>query len=308
MRRLIALPNNISRVVRADSYGTSAWNRTARITTELANGNEKRFFVKCHEGERGKVMVQGEYEAEVEIHEVMPGFIPAPLAWGQCRATSPPKFFILKEFCDMSSHLPEPVQFCDKLARLHAGYFAQTVDWDSSWASFFSKMLAGLVDHDLTVNGRWKEYEDAVTKTRTVVIPRLLGALETEGRTIVPKLIHGNLWEENCGTSLETGEVQIFDACSFYAHSEMELGMWRSERVRFRSKTYMRQYLRNVGISEPADEFDDRNRLYAVNFNINRSTRKASYVREKALDDMLFLINKYGSKGPASEASTTGSM
>lgn len=236
-------------------------------------------------------MVQGEYEAEVKIHEVMPGFIPAPLAWGQCRASSPPKFFILKEFCDMSSHLPEPVQFCEKLARLHAvsrsptgkfgfhvptmqGYIAHRVDWDSSWASFFSKMLADLVDHDLAINGRWTEYEDAVTKTRTIVIPRLLGALETEGRTLVPKLIHGNLWEENCGTSLETGEVQIFDACSFYAHSEMELGMWRSERVRFRSKTYMRQYLRNVGISEPADEFDDRNRLYAVNHNINRSTRQ----------------------------------
>ena len=42
----LALPKEVSRVVKADSYGTSAWNRTARITTELGDRTERNFFVK----------------------------------------------------------------------------------------------------------------------------------------------------------------------------------------------------------------------------------------------------------------------
>ena len=246
-------------------------------------------------------MVLGEYEAELAIYETMPELVPEPYVWGQCKAASPPVFFIIKDFCDMSFHLPEPTQFCAKIAKLHEisrsptgkfgfhvptvqGYVEQTVGWDSSWASFFSKLIAGLVQHDLEANGSWKEYEDAFEKTQKHVIPRLLGALESEGRTLIPKLIHGNLKEENCGTSLETGDIQIYDACSYYAHSEMDVAMWRSERVRFRSKTYTRQYLRNVGISEPADEFDDRIRLYSIKHTINHSVHnKGSYFREKCV-------------------------
>lgn len=41
-----ALPKEISRVVRADSYGNSSWDKTARITTELADGTERVFFAK----------------------------------------------------------------------------------------------------------------------------------------------------------------------------------------------------------------------------------------------------------------------
>lgn len=244
-------------------------------------------------------MVEGEYEAERAIYNTVPGLIPKPYAHGQCRETLQPVYFILKEFVDMSMHLPEPIQFCDKLATLHIeskspngkfgfhvptvqGYVVQTVDWDSSWTSFFSKLLADIVLLDIEANGPSEELEQAFDKTQKYVIPRLLGALESEGRTVVPKLIHGHLWEENIGTSLETGEIQIYDASSFYAHSEMELGLWRSERVRLRSKTYMRQYLRDVGISEPANEFDDRNRLYAIKHHFIQSIHQAgSYVRKK---------------------------
>ena len=244
-------------------------------------------------------MMIGEYEAELEIHRSMPDFIPKPYIWGKCKIVSPPTYFILKEFCDMSTHLPEPTQFCAKLAKLHAstysptgkfgyhvptfqGYLPQVVDWDDSWASFFSKLIAGLVRTDIDANGPWRDYEFAVEQTQKHVIPRLLGALESDGRSLKPVLIHGNLWEGNCGTSLETGDIKIFDAGSYYGHSEAELGIWRSENVRFRSKTYMRQYLRNHGLSEPADEFDDRNRLYCLPHNITHSIHQpGSYVREK---------------------------
>ncbi|MCJ1375990.1 hypothetical protein MMC20_007228 [Loxospora ochrophaea] len=211
----------------------------------------------------------------------------------------------------MSKHLPEPTQFCAKLADLHAksvsptgkfgfqvpavqGIVAQKVDWNSSWASLFGTMLADLVQQDIAKNGPWPELEQAFEETRAIVIPRLLGVLETGGRTLKPCLIHGNMWEGNCGTELETGAVRIYDAGSFYAHNEMELGLWRSERIRLRSKAYMRQYLRNFGVSEPVDEFEDRIRCYSIKYNLAHSCHHAgSYVREKAFEDMCFLVAKY---------------
>ena len=41
-----ALPKEVSKIVRVDSHGTSAWNKTARIKTELSDGSGRSFFVK----------------------------------------------------------------------------------------------------------------------------------------------------------------------------------------------------------------------------------------------------------------------
>ena len=46
LMRSPALPKDISRVIRADNYGNSSWDKTARITTVLADGTERAFFVK----------------------------------------------------------------------------------------------------------------------------------------------------------------------------------------------------------------------------------------------------------------------
>lgn len=40
--------------------------------------------------------------------------------------------------------------------------------------------------------------------------------------------------------------------------------MWRVEHHRMKAKAYKREYLRKVDISEPVEEFDDRNRLYST--------------------------------------------
>ncbi|KAH6668173.1 hypothetical protein B0J14DRAFT_599996 [Halenospora varia] len=65
------------------------------------------------------------------------------------------------------------------------------------------------------------------------VIPARLGPFESDGRSVKPSRIHGDLWHGNIGTDYETGDVYIFDAGAYYAHNEMELGMWRCERHRF---------------------------------------------------------------------------
>jgi hypothetical protein len=52
----------------------------------------------------------------------------------------------------------------------------------------------------------------------------------------------------------------------------MELGAWRCEFSNvFRSKIYTRQYLQAFPPAEPADQFDDRNRLYSLKGAINYS-------------------------------------
>ncbi len=102
--------------------------------------------------------------------------------------------------------------------------------------------------YDVKANLPWREYENAVEQTQEHVIPRLLGALESNGRSVKPALIHGNLWEGQCGTSLETGDIKIFDAGAYYGHSEAEIGIWQSENVRFGAKTYMRRWLVSLRI------------------------------------------------------------
>lgn len=74
------------------------------------------------------------------------------------------------------------------------------------------------------------------------------------------------------GIRMDTGESILFDVGSYYAHNEMELGHWRCEFSSvFRSEAYIRAYLRNFPAAEPADEFDDRNRLYSLKGAINYS-------------------------------------
>ena len=53
------------------------------------------------------------------------------------------------------------------------------------------------------------------------VIPRLLRPLESNGRKILPSLVHGDLWYGNAGIIDEgTEEGIVYDPASFWAHNE----------------------------------------------------------------------------------------
>jgi fructosamine-3-kinase len=184
---------------------------------------------------------------------------------------------------------PEPETFVSKVAKLHSegksptgkfgfpvstvcGIFERTVTWESSWAKSFASQLNDVIKYDTETNGPWPELGVVCKQIIEVVIPRLLGALQSDGRTIEPALIHGDLWEQNIGIDMETGETVVFDAGSTYAHNEMEFGTWRcSWAYYFNSAAYMRQYQRYIKPSEPVDEWDDRNRLYSLHPYFNDS-------------------------------------
>lgn len=55
------------------------------------------------------------------------------------------------------------------------------------------------------------------------VIPRLLRPLETDGRSIVPSIVHGDFWHGNCATDVETNDPLLFDASAFWGHNECKL-------------------------------------------------------------------------------------
>ncbi len=235
------------------------------------------------------------------LHQIVPRSVPRPRGHGKFKIESPLTYFFVCDFVDISDELPDPLQLGRRLSELHKnsisptgkfgfhvptydGRLPQVVDWDSSWASFFGKMLLGVLQLDLVVNGPWRELEEVVGRTVKEVIPILLGNLEAEGRSVKPCLIHGDLWEGNIGTELGTGSILIFDACSYYAHNEMEIGMWRTEHHRMKAKAYQREYLRHMKPSEPVDQWDDRNRLYSCKTRLMYSAHvPGTHVRQQSV-------------------------
>jgi fructosamine-3-kinase len=177
---------------------------------------------------------------------------------------------------------PDPNQLITHLVQLHQrgtspngmfgypiptviGKLQRTVTWEKYWADSFSHLLKDAIQYDNEVNSPWPEYDVACKVMFDMVIPRLLGALQWGRRKITPTLIHGDLWERNVGTEKDTGKVVIFDPGSIYAHNEMEFGTWRCFwATHFKRPEYLKLYKEYIRPSEPADEWDDRNRLYSI--------------------------------------------
>jgi len=123
---------------------------------------------------------------------------------------------------------------------------------------------------DIKANERWPEYERVGETIISDVFPRLIGALERDGRNIKPCFIHGDLWEGNTGISNKGRKMMLFDAGSHYAHNETEVADWRCPYNKVIRKIYTETYQRMWGnlMSETVEEWDDRNRMYSVYHDI----------------------------------------
>lgn len=154
----------------------------------------------------------------------------------------------------MRTGAPDPALFCEQIAALHRdsvsptgkfGFYTttchgphpQNTSWEDSWSVFFLRLIRQFFERELDMNGPDADYEETF-KALEAVIPNILEPLQQGGRFLKPCLVHGNLWEENTGTSLDKdNQPKIFDAGCFYAHSEYDIAMWRRDIVRFgRSK------------------------------------------------------------------------
>jgi protein-ribulosamine 3-kinase len=285
-RSVVAVFPEGTKFLSAVRYGTSAWTITARLSIELPDGSKKQYFIKCASEEHGRIMMEGEFNGMSELHKTMPNLVPKPYSWGKYLVGNPDTYFFVQEFIDMADRVPDPNQLCTKLASLHRSSVSPTgkfgfhittcegripqavVPWESNWTKLFARLLQHVIDLDFETNGHWKEMDSLAKRIFSNVIPRLIGNLERDGRSIKPCLIHGDLWEGNTGTAYETGDVYIYDSGAFYAHNEMEIGDWRCHYNKIHNKVYTRTYLRHYGPSEPKEEWDDRNRMYCIYYNV----------------------------------------
>lgn len=67
-------------------------------------------------------------------------------------------------------------------------------NWETSWARFFAKhRLQAILEEDRRNNGADPQMDQLGKQCIEHVVPRLLGALEKNGNSIRPVLVHGDL-------------------------------------------------------------------------------------------------------------------
>jgi protein-ribulosamine 3-kinase len=232
-------------------------------------------------------MCEGEYESLKALHAVSPTLAPRPYTvgdafrfisskansvsfqWGRHQREEPETYFVLCEFREVGEQPPDPIKFMTRLAELHRNsvsptgkfgfhittchnWITQATDfWNDSWEVVFRKQLSHMVDLDKEASGEWPEFHRVCNLILEKVVPRLLRPLQSDGRKIRPCLIHGDLWDEKTATDMETGEPFMFDAASFYAHNEYEMGNWRGHRYKLSNKIFIKHYKRYFPVSEP---------------------------------------------------------
>jgi protein-ribulosamine 3-kinase len=179
-----------------------------------------------------------EYVSMNTLHDVVPNITPKPIAWGTYAASSNIHFF-LSEFIPMTDYVPN-FSFMESLADLHSkglspngkyGFpittyrrtMPQYTEWTDSWEEFFYNSLKLVFHYEAKMHGLNPEIQELEKKILEKVVPRLLRPLETGGRTIQPRLIHGDIWDGNVSTKVEDDAPMIFDACCTYAHNEGNL-------------------------------------------------------------------------------------
>lgn len=268
-------------------WGASGWTQTTRILASV-NGLRKDYFMKTCSASFGALMMEGEFNSLDKMHNHIPDFCPKPFGWGECE-TSPGTFFLIMEFLYLINEHPDPEAISRVISELHKssagtspdgkfgfpvpnchGKIVQPNDWDSNWSRYFTNLVTAFYNADVEVNGPDDEYDQAFQALKQHIIPRLLEPLQTDGRVLEPCLVHGDLWHENIGLNEETDEPMIFDASMFYGHNEYEIGTWRTVFVAF-DESYRKQYALHFPPSEPVDEWEDRNRLYSIPYNITHS-------------------------------------
>ena len=188
------------------------------------------------QNEIGKAMVFGEFVSMKTLHDTLPRLVPTPVAWGSYALNANVHFFLCG-FVDMTDDIPNIDSMARSLAELHKnglspngkygfsvptcqGTIPQYTDWTDSWEDFFSRSFRLVMENEEISQGPDPEVQRLCDAMLKKVIPRLLRPLETGGRHIQPRLVHGDIWDGNVSTDINTDAPIIFDATCIYAHNE----------------------------------------------------------------------------------------
>ncbi|KAI0518491.1 Fructosamine/Ketosamine-3-kinase [Xylaria bambusicola] len=228
-------------------------------------------------------MMKGAFEAENALYDVIPEYVPRPVSYGTYM-THPDLHFYICDFVDLVDEVPSPAVWAEAAATLHKrsrwptgqfgfhcpGHVANVlIDniWDSSWESVWTHQMRSLLRQDEAIHGVDEKYSELQATFFDVVIPTYLRPLESNGRSITPCLVHSNLWPGNIKPRADSNTVCMFDSCACWGHHEAELAVCRNPRYRL-GKTYIEEYLKHMPISEPVEDFDTRNAIYAMKYHI----------------------------------------
>ncbi|KAK8127505.1 hypothetical protein PG984_008613 [Apiospora sp. TS-2023a] len=261
--------------------GSSYWARTAKIQTETPEGEEQSFFIKVQCGDYAQKLFAGEYASMHALREAMPDLTPLPIGTGQY-TSDPDKFFYLCEFRELVEDVPDVEVFSSMIVEMHRrgvspdGKFGFPVPTyggrlpmihppSDTWEALFTQVMDTAFSVEEESQGGVDEDMQALRRAiMTKVIPRLLRPMEIGGgRILVPRLVHSDLWHGNVAVDANTGLPMIFDGIALYAHNEYELAPWRPARHNI-GRPYIDAYLKHAGVTDPAEDFEDRNLLYCM--------------------------------------------
>ena len=298
------------------SHGGSGFASTfklAGIKKEPGTGEMMRvqYFVKTGTGTDAATMFRGEFASLNAIADAVADFCPRAYAHGAMQDRKG-TYFLATDFLDLgrgssnsSAGTFSGRSLAAKLAELHTrdmtaaapdptkpfgfpvttccGATEQDNTWKASWAEFYAdNRLRHILAACIKNNGDDDRLSDAVERTASKVVPRLLGdghlqqSRERGGGPIRPVVIHGDLWSGNYGrgrivaaTAVDTdtsnsggSEAVVYDPSSVYGHAEYEFGIMRM--FGGFSSSFYREYTGLVPKDEPVDEWDDRVALYEL--------------------------------------------
>ncbi|RFU30533.1 hypothetical protein B7463_g5840, partial [Scytalidium lignicola] len=223
-----------------------------------------------------------------------------------------PLSFLILEYVDTTKVVPAPRDLCPRIAAIHlasvspvenqfgfpvSSYlaeFPQPVKWERKWTVFFARLLESLCEFECQAHGPWLKNHPGFRTLMDQTVCNLLDPLERDGRSIRPCLVHGNLSIDNAAFNAATGDLVLFSPAALYAHNEYELGMWRRKNATL-SWSYFREYQMHISPSEPVYQWDDRIRLYSIQFNLAHVlvTPGTTDVQKQILDDIDYLNEKY---------------
>lgn len=178
----------------------------------------------------------------------------------------------------------------------------QDNSFKESWAEFYAEnRLRFILRRAEKSNGSDKEFHKLVDTTASKVVPRLIGDDHlNNGKGVMPVVVHGDLWSGNASVGVignDKGDPEdvVYDSSACYAHSEFELGIMKM--FGGFGGSFLKEYHELCPKTEPANEYEDRVKLYELYHHLNHYAMFGGSYKSGATSIMRALVKKYGGEG-----------